>query len=291
MAKRPKFSRWRRNPGTYRFGEQTPPDPDEELQRVTLYIPGSYFDLAETQALRFGFPSSQEYCTDLVLKAIQAERIKERVAEAETRLGPFEGLHEIADDPAYLADLLDAAHPRNQGVEASRHLPDPNDHGIVWADDPTSSTFENSVDLPQATGSADRPMMSLSASAKIVLRHAAQAEYDPSAFLPTLRRGEPVPPVEVAELAQALHALEIEYRTTRSMDRRLAFSLHRLAYESQILHTDAFPAAFDIWTVEMIRAVQEAVERILSGQDIRYEAPRTLQNPELPTPYPRELPR
>ena len=54
------------------------------------------------------------------------------------------------------------------------------------------------------------------------------------------------------------------------LDRRLAFALHRLAFESQILHTDAWPGAFDAWTVDTLRAVQEAVERILSGQDIRY---------------------
>ena len=291
MAKRPKFSRWRRNPGTYRFGEQAPPDPDEELQRVTLYIPGSYFDQAESQALRYGFPSSQEYCTDLVMKAIQAEKIKERVAEVETKLGPFEGLHEIADDPEYLADLRDAANPRVHGIEREQTFPDPNDHGIVWAEEAPRPTIEVALGSVQGLASADQPITSLSASARIVLRHAAQAEYDPSAFLPTLRRGEPFPPSELAELAQALHALEKEYRSTRVMDRRLAFSLHRLAYESQILHTDAFPSAFDIWTVEMIRAVQEAVERILSGQDIRYEAPSTLLNPESPTAHPRELPR
>jgi hypothetical protein len=37
-----------------------------------------------------------------------------------------------------------------------------------------------------------------------------------------------------------------------------------------VLHTDAWPGAFDEWTVDTLRAVQEAVERILSGQDIRY---------------------
>jgi hypothetical protein len=97
-----------------------------------------------------------------------------------------------------------------------------------------------------------------------------QAEEDPQAFLPSLRRGDPVPPSEVAELAQALHDLEMEFRDCPAMDRRLTFALHRLAFESQILYTDAWPGSFDVWTVDMLRAVQEAVERILSGQDIRY---------------------
>ena len=104
-----------------------------------------------------------------------------------------------------------------------------------------------------------------------MLRHAGQADDDPHAFLPCLRRGEPVPPSEVAELAQALHDLEIEIPgRRRRWTAGSTFALHRLAFESQILHTDAWPGAFDVWTVDMLRAVQEAVERILSGQDIRY---------------------
>ena len=114
-------------------------------------------------------------------------------------------------------------------------------------------------------------------SADVILRHAGQAGDDPYAFLPCLRRGESVPPAEVAELAQALSELERDYRGAPSMDRSLTFALHRLAFESQILATDAWPGAFDVWTVDMVRAVQEAVERILSGRDIRYY-PTTLED-------------
>ena len=49
--------------------------------------------------------------------------------------------------------------------------------------------------------------------------------------------------------------------------------LHRLALESQVLLTDAWPGAFDERVITAIRTVQEAVERILSGQDIRYYPP------------------
>ena len=60
-----------------------------------------------------------------------------------------------------------------------------------------------------------------------------------------------MPPAEVAELAQALAASwRMPRDPPRSMDRRLAFALHRLAFESQILHTDAWPGAFDAWTVD-----------------------------------------
>ena len=50
----------------------------------------------------------------------------------------------------------------------------------------------------------------------------------------------------------------------------MAHALHRLALESQVLLTDAWPGAFDGRMIAAIRTVQEAVERILSGQDIRY---------------------
>ena len=65
--------------------------------------------------------------------------------------------------------------------------------------------------------------------------------------------------------------LEVEYRDAEAIDRRLAFALHRLAFESpDPASPTPGPAPFDAWTVDTVRAVQEAVERILSGQDIRY---------------------
>ena len=50
----------------------------------------------------------------------------------------------------------------------------------------------------------------------------------------------------------------------------LLHALHRLALESQVLLTDAWPGVFDDRVITAIRTVQEAVERILSGQDVRY---------------------
>ncbi len=54
------------------------------------------------------------------------------------------------------------------------------------------------------------------------------------------------------------------------LDRRMAHALHRLALESQVLLTDAWPGAFDDRVIAAIRTVQEGVERVLSGEDIRY---------------------
>lgn len=287
MGKRPRFSRWRRNPGLYRFGDQKPPDPDQDLQRLSLYVPWSALDQAEAQAARLGYASSQDYCTELLRKALEAEAVREQVAEVEARRGPLEGLHEIASDPEILAELSgvspgprvrpdrDADHATSGGGPSAleslsppkQALPPGPEEARPWVD-PDEPPAVRITPIPAETRPAGAPAMS--SAAWVVLRHAGHAEPDPYGFLACLRRGEPVPPGEVADLAQALHQLEGKYRERSAMDRRLIFALHRLAFESQVLHTDAWPGAFDAWTVDVLRAVQEAVERILSGQDIRY---------------------
>ncbi len=284
MAKRRKFSRWRRLPGVYRFGEEKAPDPNLEPQRLTLFITGHELDRAELQASRLGFESAQDYCAELLVKALDAEHIREHVAELEAKRGTLEGLHEISDDPEYLADLSAAGSSRESvappldRTEISpialslRHDGDAVVPPLINPYEPAPAVAETKSTAPVATRSSRATPfpLSVSAASLVVMRHAGQAEDDPHAFLPALRRGAPVPASEVAELAQALHDLELEHRDKPEMDRRLTFALHRLAFESQILHTDAWPGAFDLWTVDMLRAVQEAVERILSGQDIRY---------------------
>lgn len=254
MAKRSKFSRWRRLPGVYRFGEHKWPDPNQELQRISLYIPGTVLDRAEAQAGNHGFENVQDYCTELLLSAIEDERVRGVVADVEAKRGPFEGLHEIADDPEYLVELSAAQGSRD---------------GITFIE---PAPRELALPEPVSARSSDPVLAAgeISPAAQVVLRHAARAGDDLLGFLACLRRGEPVPPAELAELAQALHSLEVELRAAAVMDRRLIFSLHRLAFESQILHTDAWPGVFDHWTVDMLHAVQESVERILSGEDIRY---------------------
>ncbi|MFO0908390.1 MAG: hypothetical protein U0794_08525 [Isosphaeraceae bacterium] len=281
MAKRPKYSRWRRLPGLYRTGEQKPADPDQELERLTLYVPWSALDEAERQATRQSYASAQDYCTDLLLQALDNERVRDQVAEIETRHGALDGLQEIAEDPDYLAELSHAItsprHPARQDrwVIPSDSLtpiePSEPEPPTPWILSSESTIASSASQPPPALNPATGKVRSewLSPAAAVILRHAGKSE-DPYAFLSCLRRGESVPPSEVAELAQALHQLEVEYRGSRAMDRRLTFALHRLAFESQILHTDAWPGVFDAWTVDMLRAVQEAVERILSGEDIRY---------------------
>jgi len=303
LAKRRRFSRWRRLPGVYRFGDEKPADPNSELQRLSLYVTGSALDRAEMQALRLGYENVQDYCTDVLLKAIEAEHVREHVAEVEAKRGPLEGLHQIAEDVEYLAEFRAAAESRGHGEpsEAPRPLDGSANHVVpVDVEGPRADHAVRLVAPPETDhatesdtteNSSPTPSLSpvpaaASPAAELILKHAGQGGDEPFAFLPCLRRGESVPPAEVAELAQALSDLEREYRGARLMDRELIFALHRLAFESQILQTDAWPGAFDVWTVDMIRAVQEAVERILSGQDIRYyataPAPAFLPPPETP---------
>ena len=103
----------------------------------------------------------------------------------------------------------------------------------------------------------------------IIARHVAETD-DDWGFLPCLRRGDAVPAGKIAELTKALDQLEDELKESDVISRRAAHALHRLALESQVMLTDAWPGAFDERMIAAIRTVQEAVERVLSGQDIRY---------------------
>jgi hypothetical protein len=217
-------------------------------QRLTLYLPSHVLDWAEDQANRAGVSTVQRYCAGLLLEAIEEIRRREQVAEAEARRGALVGFHAITEDPEYLAEWSASAAPREraelQVVEAS--------------------------DRPkQANAMPEGP----SPAAQTVLRHAAVGSDDPGGFLATIRRGESVVEAAATELLQAINALEVEYRDARTIDRRVAYALHRLAFEGQVLHTDAWPGALDESTVNLLRIVQEAVDRVLSGEDIRYYPP------------------
>jgi hypothetical protein len=282
VAKRPRFSRWRRHPNVYRFGEKDRPAPKLEPQRVTLYLPWELLDAAEVQAAQAGGATLQEYCTKLLGEAIEAERVRAQVASIEAQRGRLEGLQEIAEDPEYLAEWSAQVQAQSRDrVAPVRHespaepAPVAEAAGTVEPAPPGALEPAVAVPVPESTPS---PAPSsgggrFSPSAEVVLRHAALAGEEGPSFLASLRRGESVPVAEIAELARALHLLEAESRDATALDRRLVYALHRLAFEAQVLHTDAWPGAFDEWTVDTLRAVQEAVDRILSGQDIRYYTP------------------
>jgi hypothetical protein len=286
VAKRPKFSRWRRLPPVFRHGDKRWPDPNLEPQRLTIYLPGTDLDTAEALARKVGIETIQEYCTDLLRRAIEAERVREHVAEIEAKRGTLEGLHEIADDPEYLAEWSAQAGAREKPTAhlslvevppAREPAPEENTAAIpepeVTIPEALAAVVGPSPTPPPTPMTAPADLRGLSPSAEAVLRHSGQSVLDPQAFLPSLRRGESAPLAGIVELARALQLLEAEYRGTPRIPRQVAYALHRLALEAQVLHTDAWPGAFDDWTVDTIHAVQEAVDRVLSGQDIRYYPP------------------
>ena len=279
MGKRRKFSRWRRLPGAYRIGDDKPPERSGDLERLSLFINGDTYDRAEEQASRLGFPSAVDYCTDVVVKAVETEHVRSHVADVESKRGPLEGLHEIADDPEYLADLRSAVAPARPEPPRAEP-PRPRDLAIRYLDESQPTEPPDAL-VEDVAARPPRPAAprELSPAALVVLRHAGQFGDDGRGFLPTLRRGAQPPSSQVAELSQALADLERECRDDDAMDRRLTFALHRLAFESQVLHTDAWPGAFDVWTVDTLRSVQEGVERILSGQDIRYYPVPSVEGP------------
>ena len=240
---------------SFRLGQRGPSPLSLDEQRLTLYLPAHLLDAAEDQAARAGEATVQVYCARLLGDAIEAEQSRGSVADAEARQGSLDGFRAITDDPEYLAEWVASAAPTG-----SRHEIQINEPPAAPAPAPGSSAAMTSPNSPPSPSPA----------AQAVLRHAAVGNDDPAGFLATLRRGESVAEAAVAELLQALNALEVEYRPAAVIDRRVAYALHRLAFEGQILHTDAYPGVLDAGTVDTLRIVQEAVDRVLSGEDIRY---------------------
>ncbi len=306
MAKRPRFSRWRRLPGVFRTGDRRPPDSGTELDRIILYVPARILDLAEALAEKSGAGSVQDYCALLLMQSLEIERVQKRVAEFETRHGPLEGLKEIARDPRYLAEWQRRSDARSEAPDSAAQeepgrrrapvsgepatvdvfvperevrVPDPPVERVVTPSndekpgvDPVQIRIEPpSSFAPIVTLRSMEHLPSEGSPSEILLRHVRSAE-DEWGFLPCLRRGEPVPIVKAAELNRALRQLEDELGGAGTVSRSTAIALHHLALESQILLTDAWPGRFDERMIAAIRTVQEAVERILSGQDIRYYA-------------------
>lgn len=217
-------------------------------------------DMAEAQANRSGAGTIQNYCTDLLRHAIEVEQAREQVAELEAKRGTLEGLHAIANDPEYLRELSARTGPVTRLELDARD----DDEGEATAQ---AAAELISIEVPLGD---HRVPDNCAAATEVVMAQAGHIGADPMAFLACLRRGESVTMTSVSALAQALQALEEGLRDANTIDRRLAYALHRLAFESQVLHTDAWPGLYDEWTVETLRAVQEYVDRILSGQDIRY---------------------
>lgn len=244
MPERPRFSRFRRLPGLYRFGDAKPPDLDAEPQLLAIYLPAGVLDRAEKLAMMAGSETMQEYCTRLLHEAIEVEEEHARLEAEAARHGTLESLDELTSDPEYLSQ---------------------------WTAQTRGRDEEGQADLKFTPPSADDSAR-VQARA-VVLRHAGIGEDDPEALLVKLRRGETLGAEDLVELSAALVELESSLAGHHAIDRRLAYALHKLAFEGQILTTEGMSlASTDPGTVDALRHVQEAVDRILSGEDIRYFA-------------------
>lgn len=259
------------------------PGYEDEVQRLTLYLPGGLLDLAEDLAELANVPTIQEYCARVLALALENERARWRVADAEAKSGPMEGLRAIAGDPNYLAEWRPpdgSDHPENQplgpvvtvpvALEPTFIEPEPAEEPPTEAEPAgpllvrveTRPTAEPVVTRPQTPELIDGRAM------QTLWSHVAPGDQSSTGFLPRLRRGESIPAAEVAEVLEALRKLEDENRTATGLDRRLAYALYRLALESQVLMTEVWPGSFDETTVEGVRAAQEIVESILSGEGV-----------------------
>ncbi len=250
MAKRSRHL-WKRPDGSFRLGQGKPVAGNLDEQRITLYLPAFVLDQAEDQAFRAGYSTVQQYCAALLRDAIEDIRRRDQAAEAEAKREALVGFHAITEDPEYLVEWSASATPRER-----REI-----HVIG----PDGEDRKQQADAMISAGPSQ--------AAQVVLRHAAVGSDDPAGFLATVRRGESVTEATAGELLQAINALEVEFRDAHAIDRRVAYALHRLAFEGQVLHTDAWPGALDESTVNLLRIVQEAVDRVLSGEDIRYYPP------------------
>jgi hypothetical protein len=217
------------------------------------------------------------------------------VADFEARRGPLEGFKQIANDPSYLAEWKQQSEAKPEQIvvyetdearnaSTGQGASEPVTVDIVYPDEEENSPDAETErsDYPLQLGvepmAGTVPIVTLKPTVRtmsdppaieVLARHVGTGD-DDRAFLPCLRRGESVSAAKVDELIRALGQLEEENRGADVLDRRMAHALHRLALESQVLLTDAWPGAFDDRVIAAIRSVQEGVERILSGQDIRY---------------------
>ena len=299
MSRKFRYSRWRRLPEVFRTGEHKFPETAPETQRITLDLPVEVFETLELLAAKLEKPSVKEYCAELLIQAIEGERLLHQVEDYEARHGTLEGLAEIAEDPEYLSEweaqsrgkvtVSESPEPgyvspqhyvsftSDSGTEPGLLIPEvlsqeTNDvKPVAEAVEPDTSAITWSVN-PVVKSIREVPMeRSLEESpSEIVRRHAGLDREDRWSFLPCLRRGEAVPVSMVDELIESLKRVESDQIGSSVLDRGLSHALYRLAFESQVLLTEAWPGAFDERTVLAIRAVQEAVERILSGPDGRF---------------------
>ncbi|RUL89693.1 hypothetical protein [Tautonia sociabilis] len=258
MSKRPRIPRRRHVPGTFRPFERKGPDPKAEEQRIVLYLPIAALDRAERQAMLAGVESVQRYCEALLMRAIEAQDTLDRDQSDQSRRGRLDRLLAIADDPDYLVEWTASLRRPPGGGTPSPIARVPGD-----GDSDRDGEAEAEAGRPSPEAIVERP------AAEVIFHHAGLLGDSPGGFLTLLRAGAPIPAEIGRELMRALVDLEVEHRGASLLDRGLSYALHKLAFEGQVLATEA-GVSVDEETVDLLRLVQEGVDRVLSGQDIRY---------------------
>lgn len=224
-------------PGVFRLSDDHARDQGKDLQRVVVYLPASELEEAERQSIRLGRKSTQDYCEAILLREIEIERTRARVQRVEAQRGKLRGFQEVASDPEYLAELTG------------------------------SRPVEVKVPTPTPAPAADREARA------VVLRHAGLEPSDDAEFLACLASGRSPAEQSTEALLAALSAIEHEVEGSDHLDRKLAYALHKLAFESEVFASEGWTAsALGGGAVGAIRRVQEAAERVLSGRDIRYRS-------------------
>lgn len=239
-------------------------EPAEGLQAIVVSLPGEIWERARLQAEAGGFGSLEAYAAALLRTAIQSRGEAVRIEPDPEILEPESETIEGDEDDDPPPTAITRVDWGEIAVKA-----EPEDPASEGEDADPEEGEEVEMDRAKLAPARTAPEELVA----LVLRHAAPGVYDPSSFLAALRRGEPPEPGAARELLEALAALERFHEGEGGIDRRLAFALHRLAFEGQILLTDAWERPVDAPTIALLRAVQEAVDRVLSGEDIRYDRP------------------
>lgn len=229
----------RRILGAFRTGDDRPL-PSQELQRLVLYLTVEELEEAQRQAIRTGHGTPQRYAEEIVRREVEANRVAFELAQAEQRHGRLEGLHAVAEDPDYLAE---------------------------WT---ASRAVEAATPTPRASASLT---VIEPAPESVIRRHAGlEGGEEASCLLPALRAGRWIGEEAAGELLVALRELEEALSGQTMIGRSVSYALHRLAFEGQILASEPWAAgSLDGAAVGTLRRIQEGVDRVLSGQDIRYD--------------------
>ena len=240
---------------------------------MTLQLPIAVFETVEALAAKLEKTTLKEYCTELLIQAIEGERVLHHVEDYQERHGTLEGLAEIAEDPEYLSEWEAQSRAKAaSSSESGEHAQATPQHYVSFVQEPpeeleplnpeilpsesredeprteqaSAATISWSVDPVVTSIRENRMGNSLEESpAHIVQRHAGLDRQDQWSFLPCLRRGESVPASMIEELLDALKNVEGQNREATMVERTLAHALNRLALESQVLMTEAWPGAFD----------------------------------------------